>query len=250
MAKKVIPLDWIIPDAAKRARVDQEYIDELAALYLGGECELPDPVVFHVKGSSTYFLGDGFNRVSAARKAGLNGLQCEIHEGDYDDALCHSAGANNSHGLRPSLADRRKKVTEMLESKRWKSKSDRWLGETCGLAHGTVATIRAQLVNSPVEGESREGKDGKTRKAKPKPAKDDDKPKPGQELFDFAAYFSHLNAMRRAPDHMYRAHGKQRKDGAIDRDSAYDTLSRLLEGFHASFEARWLELAKQPFPKQ
>lgn len=253
MAKKVISLSAITTDGSTqmRARTDQEFVDELAEAYKADQTDDPPPPVVFWDGEH-YWLGDGHHRVLGAIKAGRKGIEVVVEKGTQDDAILYGCSANDTHGLRRTLADKRKAVKTLLEHKTWKSRSDRWISDQCRVSHTMVGEIRKQLSstgNSASEPAKRQGKDGRAQKAK-KEAKDDGKPKAGQELFDFAAYFTHLNALRRAPDHMYRAFDKVRADGAIARDPAYEGLSRALEAFHGAFEDRWKGLADSPFPKQ
>jgi hypothetical protein len=85
---------------------------------------------------------------------------------------------------------------------------------------------------------------GKRPKGTPKP------PKSGEEKFNFADHFAALNKLRRALDRVYVVNGLVRRDGAVQRDARYDTISRQLESYQTSLESLWLELTKQPFPKQ
>jgi hypothetical protein len=249
--KKVISFEAIDPTAAQRARMDAEYVDELVTCYMS-QCEMPPLDIFGEKGAKTYYLADGLNRMTAAKKAGLKGLECEIHEGDFEDALLFAAGANNQHGARPTLADKRKKVTDLLKSKRWKSKSDRWIGDTCGVGHSMVGTIRAQLAqlaNQPVD-EPREGKDGRKRKPKRAESNGEGEPEAGEELFDFNAYNSARGTLRKLIDRMYIVHKLVNPNGSVKQDKEWDEIAKNLEKFHADFTKRWGYLAGTPFPKQ
>jgi len=253
--KKVISFDSINPRAAERARKDQDYIDELAECY-ASQCELPPLDVFMQKGSEVW-LADGLNRMAGAKKAGLKEHECTVHEGDYEDALLFAAGANNRHGSRPSVADKRKKVTELLKSKRWRGKSDRWIGDTCGVSHSTVGSIRSSLANSPVEGTERVGRDGRKYvggKVKEPDAESNGEaekgPKAGEEVFDFNAYHTARNTLRKALSRMYVIHKLVNANGSVKRDKEWDEIAKILEKFDAEFMARWAVLHGSPFPKQ
>ncbi len=258
MGKKVISFDAIDTKAAERAKPpasDQEYIDELADAYTS-QCELPPLDVFGEKGAKTYFLADGLRRITAAKKSGLLGLECVVHEGDYEDALLFSAGANNRHGQRPSQADKFKKVRELLLSKRWKGKSDRWIGDTCGVTHGKVKDIRAeiQLAAQPTENgdEKREGRDGKRYKAKRDKSNgtESDEPQAGEEVFDHKAFYAAFNSLLRCTDRMYRIHKLTNSNGSTKRDEDFEAIVRHLDGFMAAFSKRWRYLAGVPLPRQ
>lgn len=249
MAKKIIALTAITMDGSTqmRARMDDEFIDELAELYKG-EHEIPPPKVFW--DGEAYWLGDGHHRVSAARKAELKGLEVVVIQGTHKDAILFACSANDDNGLRRTTADKRKAIRTLLEDKLWKTRSDRWLAQTCKVSGSLVASIRESLNAGAGTGTStRTGADGKEYKPKPKTEKAD-KSKNGQPEFDHQAFFSSLNALRRSFDKLYRIHGLVSPDGSIKRDADWEAMSRILEGFVEKFESRWLELAKTPFPKQ
>lgn len=258
--KKVIARSAIILDPAlqQRAREDKEYVDELAELYKS-ECELPPLDVFGPKGAKEYFLADGHYRLAAAEKAGIQGMEVEVHEGDIEDAKLFSCSANNRHGLRPSTADKRRAVTSLLTSKRWGGKTDRWIADTCGVAPSTVGSIKAQLSNldNTKDGGTREGRDGKRYKAKRRKKKtsesngeSDDEPKAGEEVFDFHAYHSARGTLRKLIDKMYRVHNLVNTNGSVKQDKDWDDIAKNLEKFHEDFTRRWAYLNGKPFPKQ
>ena len=52
------------------------------------------PVILFTDGADFYWLGDGFHRVFAARKAGLTEITAEVRPGTRRDALLFGIGAN------------------------------------------------------------------------------------------------------------------------------------------------------------
>ena len=133
-----------------------------------------------------HWLADGFHRVNAALNAGLTEIAADVRQGTLDDAKWHAAGANATHGLRRTNADKRKSVGLALSTERGRASSDRGIAEQCGVGAPLVGSVRAASCNNvtPEGGvERRTGKDGKSypaRKAtpQPEPAEETDEPMP------------------------------------------------------------------------
>src|SRR6266571_9080734 len=99
MAKAIsLALEVLILDAEVQPRetMSNATIQEYAALYADGQ-ELSAILVF--RDGQSYWLADGFHRVSAARQAGLTELPAEVQEGTKRDAILAACGAN-LHGKR------------------------------------------------------------------------------------------------------------------------------------------------------
>lgn len=165
MKTELIDIDLIRIDGDTQARclINLDVVDEYAGLYrdeVPGVPGLPPLVVFF--DGAEYWLGDGYHRRHAGKKAGLAKLECEVRPGTKRDAVLYAAGANQAHGLRRSTADKRKAVGMLLADAEWAAKSDRWIGETAGVSNHLVADVRAATGNSP-SSSKRTGKDGKTR---------------------------------------------------------------------------------------
>lgn len=91
-----------------------------------------DPVVVFYDGES-YWLADGFHRCKASQDAGLEDIQCIIHQGTRRDAILYSVGANAEHkAAKPrSRADKRRAVTMLLNDPEWSKWSDREIARQC-----------------------------------------------------------------------------------------------------------------------
>lgn len=125
-----------------RAELDQETIDEYAALYQDGT-KLPPVEAFEVDGELV--VVDGFHRVAAARKAGVEFLRCAVVGiGEFDDAIWHATGVNKAHGLRRSNADKRKAVRMALESGIGSEMSSQIIAKHVGVDHKTVSKLRRE----------------------------------------------------------------------------------------------------------
>jgi len=103
------------------------------------------PPIHVVYDGSVYYLADGFHRVEAYRRHGVEIVDANVVEGTLRDAMLYAMQANLRHGLRPSRADKRKAVEAMLQDIEWCSWSDREIGRHCGVDGKTVASIAEEL---------------------------------------------------------------------------------------------------------
>jgi hypothetical protein len=158
---KDLPLDAIRLDGGTqpRAAIDPETVREYAERMCAGD-RFP-PVQVYSDGTD-HWLSDGFHRVKAAIEAGQTTIQAEVWEGTRDGAFWMSLGANKTHGLPRSNADKERAVKAALRTR--PGKSNREIAEHVGVVEGTVRKYRdaleatAQLAQSPM----RAGRDGRT----------------------------------------------------------------------------------------
>lgn len=142
-----------------RAELSRETISDYAEVFTSGAA-MP-PVVAFYDGES-YWLADGFHRCSGARAAGLTEILADVRQGSRRDAVLYSVGANDTHGLRRTNADKRRAVTLLVRDEEWSAWSDKVIADRCGVSREFVNRIRAE---QPVIGSQvRTGADGKTRK--------------------------------------------------------------------------------------
>lgn len=83
-------------------------------------------------------------------------LPAEVRNGTRRDALLFACGANASHGLRRSSADKRKAVETLLADDEWKQWSDREIAKRCHVSHVSVGSWRqerASALNGSVDGQ-------------------------------------------------------------------------------------------------
>ena len=100
------------PEVQSREKLDQEVIKEYAEAIVRGD-QFP-PIVVFSDGISSW-VADGFHRVEATKKAGLGVIKAEIRSGGKRDAVFYAIGANASHGLRRTNADKRRAVELLLK---------------------------------------------------------------------------------------------------------------------------------------
>ncbi len=134
-----------IRDGGAQMRVEmkpdtvREYADEMAAGTV-----FPPVVVYH--DGADYWLGDGFHRVEAARKIERETIEAEVIEGDERQAILHGVGANASHGLRRTQADKRRAIERLLRDEEWSKWSSRKIAKAAGVDHKTVDKVRRDLL--------------------------------------------------------------------------------------------------------
>lgn len=151
-AKKVTQvhhLDDLIIDAELQQRaggVDDRTVTEYATDLADG-VTLP-PICAVVLDDGGVLVWDGFQRIEAHRKAGLEEIAVEQQPGTHDDAMWLSCGANKAHGLRRKPEDKRKAIASALKLERTKNMSDRQIAAHCGGSPTLVGTIRKELVEA------------------------------------------------------------------------------------------------------
>lgn len=134
------------------ARTDRTTLDSYA-LWWG---EFPPVDVFF---DEEYWLADGFHRLAgiyeALSEAGMpHGsadrwrVLCRVFMGNRRDAILYGAGANASHGLRRTNADKRKAVETLLRDKDWQAWTDTEIARRCAVDSKTVGNVRRLLEQS------------------------------------------------------------------------------------------------------
>ena len=68
-----------------------------------------------------------------------------MKQGDRRQAILFSVGANATHGLRRTNADKRRAVMRLLEDDEWKNWSDREIGRRTGVSNRFVSNLRADF---------------------------------------------------------------------------------------------------------
>jgi len=152
---KDIKLSEIVADprAQPRATMDMFVADEYKDKMLAGY-QFPPVIVFCE--NNTYWLADGFHRADAARRAGWDVINAEVHPGNLRTAILYSVGANSEHGLKRSNADKERAVKTMLNDPEWNHWSDNEIAAYCKIDPGFVASRRQLLTIDIYSEKSRE----------------------------------------------------------------------------------------------
>lgn len=139
-----IDLESIRTDEECQGRVSLNpgAVKEYAELAKSGT-RLPPLTVFY--DGAEYWLADGFHRIQAYRRNKTLRVNATIMAGDRTDARLYAAGANATHGLRRSNADKRKAVGLCLDALTEKGEewSERKVAKHCGVTNHLVADVRA-----------------------------------------------------------------------------------------------------------
>jgi hypothetical protein len=145
---ETLSLDHIQTDGGTQPR---EYLNELVlgeyTEAMANGAEFPPLVLFY--DGRHYWLADGFHRFFAAKKHGVEGICAEVHQGTRRDALLYAAGANATHGLRRTNADKRRAVLTLLQDAEWQRWSNREIARQCGVTHAFVGKLRRDIVAKP-----------------------------------------------------------------------------------------------------
>jgi hypothetical protein len=152
-----LPLTSIRTDGGTQSRVkiDAEAVADYAAAYRAKN-PMPPLTVYH--DGKQYWLADGFHRFQAAGQAGLLTVRCDVKRGTKKDAAWHSVGANRSHGLRRTNADKQHAVKMALELH--PERSNRTIAEHVGVDEQMLRTARVRCgIPAP---DKVVGHDGKT----------------------------------------------------------------------------------------
>jgi hypothetical protein len=125
-----------------RAALDENAVEEYADA-MRAQAKFPPVVVFEEY--EALWLADGHHRVEAARRVGRMAIRAEVHAGGRREALLHACGANATHGLRRTNADKRQAVTLMLDDPEWRQWSSREIARRCAVDEGLVRRVRDEL---------------------------------------------------------------------------------------------------------
>ena len=104
---------------------------------------LPAVVLMRDTTTGEIWVADGRHRIVVAKKRGEKSVTATVREGSYQDALRRACHANSHHGLRPTGADKRRRVAAALdipEIALWSSKK---VAEFCDVSDTTVNTVRS-----------------------------------------------------------------------------------------------------------
>lgn len=140
-----VPLEAIDvgPAASVRADLNADAVREY-----GEASDLPPIDV--CEGGGKMYLGDGRHRLEAHRANSKKKIKARVRRYSTADeartaALLTAFGANSTHGLPRTAADKRAAVRACLAVPEYAEQSDRRIGEMCRVGHWLVGQIRAEL---------------------------------------------------------------------------------------------------------
>ncbi|CUI09812.1 biosynthesis of aminoglycoside antibiotics [Janthinobacterium sp. CG23_2] len=130
----------ILAGTQSRAGTNDDTVKEYKEALQQG-AEFPPVVVFSDGSESGRWLADGFHRYLAHDKAGLSEITCDVRIGTLRDAKLFSNGANGTHGLPRTNADKNRAVMNMLADDEWKTWSQEQIAKACRVSTGLVSKI-------------------------------------------------------------------------------------------------------------
>jgi len=145
-----LPIEAITVNTAAQSRVgiDDSIVGEYADDMKAGAIFPPMTVFFD---DVNYWLAEGFHRIAAYRKAGIEVCPCIVKQGGLRAAQLLSFGSNKEHNAkRRTLADKRHAVELMLQDAEWSAWSDREIAKQCAVSHEWVRQIRLAMQASEV----------------------------------------------------------------------------------------------------
>jgi len=162
MTTKSLPVDLlrIDGDTQSRVEINEDVVSEYTELIeaSGETWPFPDVDAFH--DGTDYFVGDGFHRYLAAKRAKRDVIPCNVHTGTSRDARIFGMTANDHHGLRMTRADKRACVEWLLDNceKITQKEDAEKAGDSYWLVKEVVAsrkeeTVRHQATPPKQEGE-------------------------------------------------------------------------------------------------
>ena len=129
-------------EAQARAAICEKTVAEYADAMSKG---IIFPAITVFADSIEFVIADGHHRYLAAKKIGAKKIEVILEPGSVRDAILFSVGANAKHGLRRTLADRRKAVTILLQDEEWTMWSNSKIAEKCCCSVELVARIRQEI---------------------------------------------------------------------------------------------------------
>jgi hypothetical protein len=144
MNERTINIAEITADPAvqPRERMDMPTVMEYAGEMQAGT-QFPPVVAFY--DGTRYWLADGFHRLEAARLSQYSVIAADVSDGGRREAVLYSVGANATHGLRRSNADKRRAVATVLRDEEWRAWSDHEIARKCAVSAMFVGTLRREM---------------------------------------------------------------------------------------------------------
>lgn len=122
-----------------RESINEAKVSEYAE-HLENGGEFPPVVVFF--DGDKYWLADGWHRFLAHQRIGMLKIHERVELGTKRDAMLYSFGANATHGLPRTNADKRRAVSLMLADPEWVKWSDSEIARRCCVSQPFVGKLR------------------------------------------------------------------------------------------------------------
>lgn len=141
---KVLSVDELVLDGGTQSRAAisevtvEEYVEVLVAA--DGKWPFPNLDVFH--DGSRYLVAEGFHRTLSAIQHGRSSIPCNVHQGTAWAAFLFGIKANQTHGLRPTQADKRHSIEKLLDNEL--KLTQKQIADIVGVTRRTVNSIVAE----------------------------------------------------------------------------------------------------------
>jgi hypothetical protein len=160
----MLQLDQLEDDPACQSRcgLDEDTIEcYVEAMTSEDQPEFP-PIEVYFDGER-YWPWDGYHRIEATRRARRTVILARVRPGTRREAIYSAMGANATHGLRRTNADKWRAVKTLLDDIEWSRMSDRAIAKQCRVCPPFVAKVRKgrQGQDEADPAEFRQGSDGK-----------------------------------------------------------------------------------------
>lgn len=149
LALDVIQIDG---GTQSRATLNEQVVNDYAEAIKAG-ATFPSITVFY--DGKKHWLADGFHRFHAYRKTGRTHVNADVRQGTRRDAILHSVGANEAHGLRRTNDDKRRAVLTLLNDAEWAKWSDGEVAKRCAVTREYVNRLRPKDTCDQVTGMER-----------------------------------------------------------------------------------------------
>lgn len=146
-------LDDLIEDLTLQPRVtpyDEDAVDRYTDQYrtaIEGNQKVPLPPLKVCLLDDGYHVFDGFQRLKAARGAGLTSLLCDVSEGSREQAMVAAISTNTTHGLPLSYDDLNKAAESLIKMG---MTNNHEIGRICNLSHTQIGRLRKKLQDSGI----------------------------------------------------------------------------------------------------
>ena len=188
---KVMNIGALVLDAKLQSRteIDESTVAEYAENIKAG-AEFPAVLVYF--DGINYYLTDGYHRYHAHKRSDKVSILCEVVNGTFRDATLHATSVNSKHGMRRTIADKRKAVMTLLDDFEWSLWSNSEIARQVGVSHTFVANLRDSGGPSEVKYKTSGGNIATKAKPAPRAAKEPElkepakqpEPEPKAEEFD------------------------------------------------------------------
>jgi len=148
MSIQQLLLSSILTDAGTQMRVETSestignYVE-----FLRQGCVFPAIIVF--TDGLLYWLADGFHRLEAHKRFGLESILCDIREGTLIDAKRYACEANTDHGLQRTNDGKRNAIKEYLKLPGIAEMSDLQIAKKLRVSNHLVSEVRTNMKVAP-----------------------------------------------------------------------------------------------------